>query len=413
MSEQTVSRPAEIPAPEPDLTAEAIVARAQALIPEVRAQADEAERIGKHVPELDKKFVDAGFYRILQPKRFGGYAFGMDTFWKVIMAVAEGDAGTAWGLCLGAHHAPGVGSWFPEEGQIELFGPTGNFKCPHRAAPMGTATPVDGGYLVKGTWDYCSGVGHATHFMCNCMVPGREDEGPLTICTPIENVTVLDDWGNGNIIGMNSSGSNSVRVDNVFVPEYCTCSGDWTHNTDRAAPGMYLHDDPLFCGRIYAMYHAGLVIPVIGAAKGALHEYETILRTKTTYFRPIVPRYTVEEYQRHYGQARALIDCAEAIINQCGQKYMELAERWHRTGQPFTREDDAEMYSMIQVASRMAIDATTELFGAASSSAAKRGAALQRHFRDSAIYLGHISARHDVVSAEVARMHFGLPDSLF
>jgi hypothetical protein len=92
---------------------------------------------------------------------------------------------------------------------------------------------------------------------------------------------------------------------------------------------------------------------------------------------------------------------------------MELAERWHRTGEPFTREDDAEMYSMIQVASRMAVDATSELFGAASSSAAKRGAAMQRHFRDSAIYLGHISARHDVVAAEVARMHFGLPDSLF
>ena len=66
---------------------------------------------------------------------------------------------------------------------------------------------------------------------------------------------------------MNSSGSNSVRVDNVFVPEHCTCSGDWTHNTTDAAPGMYLHDDPMFCGRIYAMYHIGLVIPVIGAAR--------------------------------------------------------------------------------------------------------------------------------------------------
>jgi hypothetical protein len=33
---------------------------------------------------------------------------------------------------------------------------------------------------------------------------------------------------------------------------------------------------------------------------------------------------------------------------------MELAERWHRTGVPFTREDDAAMYSMIQLASRMA-----------------------------------------------------------
>jgi hypothetical protein len=37
---------------------------------------------------------------------------------------------------------------------------------------------------------------------------------------------------------------------------------------------------------------------------------------------------------------------------------------------------------------------------------------MQRHLRDIAIYLGHISARHDVVAAEVGRMHFGLPDSL-
>jgi hypothetical protein len=40
-------------------------------------------------------------------------------------------------------------------------------------------------------------------------------------------------------------------------------------------------------------------------------------------------------------------------------------------------------------------------------------AELQRHFRDCAIYLGHISARHDIVAAEVARLHFGLPDNLF
>jgi hypothetical protein len=65
------------------------------------------------------------------------------------------------------------------------------------------------------------------------------------------------------------------------------------------------------------------------------------------------------------------------------------------------------MCSMIQVASRMAVEATTELFGAASSSAAKRGTAMQRHFRDSAIYLGRISARHDIVAAEAARMHAG------
>jgi 3-hydroxy-9,10-secoandrosta-1,3,5(10)-triene-9,17-dione monooxygenase len=278
---------------------------------------------------------------------------------------------------------------------------------------MGTAKPVDGGYVVNGTWDYCSGAGHATHFMGGTLVAGRESEGMLAICTPIENVTVLPDWGDGAIIGMNSSGSNSVRVENVFVPAQCTCPGDWTHNTTTAAPGMTLHDEPLFCGRVYTLNHASVVIPVIGAARAALDEYENIIVARKTSFAPQVPRYTIEEYQRHYGQALALIDSAEAIIYRCGERYMELAERWHRTGEPFRREDDARMFTMIQVAARMAVQATSELFGAAATSAAKRGTRMQRYYRDASTYVGHISARHDVIAAEVARVHFGLPDSLF
>jgi alkylation response protein AidB-like acyl-CoA dehydrogenase len=92
VSEQTIPRP-RVPAPEPDLTPEVIVARARALIPAIREQQDEAEKLGRHTPELDKKFTEAGFYRMLQPRRFGGYAFDMLTYWKVIMAAAEGDPG--------------------------------------------------------------------------------------------------------------------------------------------------------------------------------------------------------------------------------------------------------------------------------------------------------------------------------
>jgi 3-hydroxy-9,10-secoandrosta-1,3,5(10)-triene-9,17-dione monooxygenase len=411
--EQILPRAHEILVPDPGLTPETIVDRARALIPAIREQQDEAEKLGRHTAELDDTFTQAGFYRIVQPKRFGGYAFDLLTYWKVMLAVAEGDPGTAWGLCISAQVAHALGAWFSEAAQIELFGPDGDFRCPYRAVPMGTATPVDGGYVVSGTWDYCSGAGHATHFMAGALVPGRESEGMLAICTPIENVTVLSDWGDGATLGMNSSGSNSVRVENVFVPAHCTCPGDWTHNTATAAPGMALHDEPLFCGRMYTLNHASVVIPVIGAARAALGEYENMIVTKKTSFPPPVPRYTVEEYQRHYGQALALIDSAEAIIYQCAERYMELAERWHRTGEPFRREDDARMFTMIQVAARMAVQATSELFGAAGSSAAKRGTRIQRYHRDVSTYVGHISARRDIITAEVARVHFGLPDGLF
>jgi 3-hydroxy-9,10-secoandrosta-1,3,5(10)-triene-9,17-dione monooxygenase len=130
------------------LTAETIIARARALIPAIRDQQDEAEKLGHHTAGLDRAFAEAGFYRMLQPRKFGGYEFGMDTFWKAMLAVSEGDPGTGWAMTLGSHHALLVGAFFTEQGQREIFGPDGDFRCPHRAPPMGTADPMDGGYLI-------------------------------------------------------------------------------------------------------------------------------------------------------------------------------------------------------------------------------------------------------------------------
>ena len=407
----------EVPVPEPDLTPEAVIGRARALIPAIRDQQDEAERLGHHTAELDRQFAAAGFYRILQPRRFGGYEFGLPTFWQVMLAVSAGDPGTGWGLTLGAHHALVVGAYFSEDGQRDDLRPVGRLPLPAPAAAHGhrRAGREEGrgggwGYVVSGTWDYCSGIAHATHFMGNALVAGTTDR--IAVVIPREQVTVLDDWGDGAVLGMNSSGSNSVRADAVFVPAHRTAPGDWTH-LDTQAPGVALHGNPMYCGRIYAVYHAGLVIPVIGAARAALEEYEQIITTRLTYFPPQVPRYTHPDYQRSYGQALALTDAAEAIVLQAGERYMELAERWDQAGEPFSREQDVRLFAMIQQAGQLAARAVEIVFAAAGSSAAKRGTRLQRYYRDVAMYRGHIAAQHLATAGDLARVHFGLPDSLF
>ena len=412
----------EITAPEPDLTPREVIARAEALIPKIREQQDEAERLGHHTEAMDRQFAAAGFYRILQPRRFGGYEFDLPTFWRTMLAVATGDPGTGWGLTLGAHHALVVGAYFSEEGQRDIFGPDGEFRCPHRPPPMGTAEPAEGGYVVSGTWDYCSGVSHATHFMGNAMTTGDDPEA-RAIVIPIDQVTVLDDWGNGTILGMNSSGSNSVRAERVFVPAHRTAPGNWTRLAGPA-PGALLHGNPMYCGRIYAVYHVGLVIPLIGAARAALEEFEQIITTKKTTFPPQVPRYTHPDHQRPFGYATALADSAEALVMQAGERYMELSRQWAANGwpeltgpdaaaQPFSRENDVRLFMMVQQAGQLAVKAVQEVFAAAGSSAAKRGQRLQRYYRDISMYHGHIAAQQLNTAGDFARLHFGLPDSLF
>lgn len=413
MAETPTGRTPVLTAPEAGLGPDTIVARARALTASVRDQQDEAERLGHHVPALEEKFVAAGFYRMLQPRLFGGFEFDLVTFWKAMMAISEGDPGTGWGLTLGAHHALVVGSHFCEEGQREIFGPTGDFRCPHRPAPRGKATPTEGGYVVSGTWDYCSGVAYATHFMGNALVDTDHDGPPtnLAVVIPIDKVRVLDDWGDGLTLGMNSSGSNSVEVDQVFVPAYCTSVANWREE-HGATPGTELHGNPMYLGRLTGVYHAGLVVTVVGAARAALADYEQIITERMTHRAPFVPRYTKSEYQQAYGQALALTDSAEALVIRTGELYMEYAQRWADTGQLFSREDDVRLYTMLQQAGQLAARAVQATFSEASSSAAKRGQRMQRYYRDTAMYLSHFSAQYARSWVDLACVHFGLPDEL-
>ena len=123
---------------------------------QLRAEADEAEERGAYSPAMHQKFLDAGFYRCLQPRMFGGYEFDVPTFYKTMLEVSRGHPGAGWCLTLSASHPLIVASHWSEKAQRELFGPDGFYASPHRPPPLGTATPVEGGYIVDGVWDYCS-----------------------------------------------------------------------------------------------------------------------------------------------------------------------------------------------------------------------------------------------------------------
>ena len=87
--------------PEPDLTPKQMIARATALIPQLRAEQDEADERGTYSPAMHETFVAAGFYRITQPKMFGGYEFDLGTFYRVMLEIARGHPGVGWCLGLG------------------------------------------------------------------------------------------------------------------------------------------------------------------------------------------------------------------------------------------------------------------------------------------------------------------------
>jgi alkylation response protein AidB-like acyl-CoA dehydrogenase len=85
--------------------------------------------------------------------------------------------------------------------------------------PRGTATKVDGGYVVSGRKVFCSqstaGAVMSTMFAYDDPTEGRR---VLNMAVPIasEGVTVLDDW---DTLGMRGTASNSIELEGVFVPD--------------------------------------------------------------------------------------------------------------------------------------------------------------------------------------------------
>src|SRR5438270_11183999 len=95
------------------------------------------------------------------PRRDGGLEVSPLVFFDVVKELARGDMGSAWCFALTANHALHVGSWYPEEVQDQVFG-NHDFRAASVAAPTVLAKPVNGGYLLNGVVDYCSGIPYST-----------------------------------------------------------------------------------------------------------------------------------------------------------------------------------------------------------------------------------------------------------
>jgi hypothetical protein len=157
--------------PEPGLTAAEMLARAEAMCPVLRERRAATESAGHLLDENNDAFIEAGFYRAIQPRRFGGYEFHLRDFIRIMIAVARGCPSSGWVLALTAGH-PQMLSRFAERTQAEIYGSAGEVRAPLRPVPGGQAEKCDGGYLVSGAWDYASGCDHATHFIGAAVVAG-------------------------------------------------------------------------------------------------------------------------------------------------------------------------------------------------------------------------------------------------
>jgi len=202
-------------APDPSLTADDILKAAEELVPLLRERAGAADRDRRIEPDTYRRLEDAGFFHILKPKKYGGLEFSEHEHAKVAMTLARGCASTAWVFSILSSDNMAILA-YPEEVQEEIWGPNpyatlaGNTNL----NPKAKAERVPGGYRLTGRWGFCSGSDFSEWLIFNAPA-GENGEGHMFL-VPNKEATTIDDWFP---TGMRGTGSRTMAVDDVFVPD--------------------------------------------------------------------------------------------------------------------------------------------------------------------------------------------------
>jgi 3-hydroxy-9,10-secoandrosta-1,3,5(10)-triene-9,17-dione monooxygenase len=401
----------EVAPPEPDLHPDELVARAAAMRDTLRARQQECEDLGRLPDATFREFTDAGFFRMFQPRRFGGYEFPLEAFHRVAIELSRGCPSSGWVFALTAAH-PWIVAQFPEDAQAELFG-DGDFCCPlsNLAVP---AVPVEGGYRLTGHWDYGSGCDVGSHFIGGILVPGEEGAPPDTRWAAFtsDDYTIVDNW---DTHGMRGTGSRRVVVEDLFVPERLVVESPNPFRPIPAFPGRDVHTNPIFrAGTLAPLMISEPAAVAVGIAQGAMDAYIEVLSTKHQYGPASPLRRDVSSLQRTLGQATSLVDTAEATLLQIARQWTDQAHAADASGVRTGDEAERRMIAMEQQVIELSAAAVEIAFRTAGSSAANRGEPIERCFRDINMIRTHVTLQFDRTWENVGALRLGLaPPSFF
>lgn len=383
-----------------------LVRRAREIGPTLLARQAETEALAHYPEDVHKAFRAAGFYKMLMPKKYGGYECDPQTYFQVVREIARNCPSSGWMLSQSINHTLTIASFFSEEAQDEIFA-AGEFLAPLTAKPEGAAElQPDGGWKLSGTFHYNSGAPYSTHMMSHA-IPDRMPDGstptPMLFVAPRDTYTVLDDWG--DVLGLKGSGSNSIRFDGAYIPPHYALPGHTFLSLDpKVAIGRRIHGNAMYAGSTLSFYLLGGANVSTGTARGAVDGYEDLLCRKQIPNPPFSPRSEDADYQRWFGTASGQVSTAEAACDSYARQWMDLSER-----AAWRREEDLRLAGIArEILNTLCWQAVQTVIRTCGSSTIRNGQRMERVWRDfSQLYSHGWQFLYDVAARDLARERTG------
>ena len=186
----------------------------------IRAQSHQMEQEGVITPEALQYIYDKKLFHLFVANDLKGNMTPLPEAIRIFQECAYIDGSFGWLVTIGA----GGGYFVPfmsEEIGRKVYAHSKSVIA-GSGATTGTARKVEGGYVVNGRWNYCSGSNHATTFTANTLLETEGGEAQIvTIIMEPDQVEIIKDW---NTFGLKATASHSIAAHEAFIPDEMTFS---------------------------------------------------------------------------------------------------------------------------------------------------------------------------------------------
>jgi alkylation response protein AidB-like acyl-CoA dehydrogenase len=372
---------------------EELLARLEALVPELRARAAETESLRRMPDDLLQKIIATGYIGGFRPKRYGGLGLGLSALANGSRILAHGCASSAWTTVFLTQHAWMLGR-LPMPLQEEMYA-NGNLPLIAGAlARLGTAEAVEGGYRVSGRVDWNSAIHNSDWTSVKAPINGEVH----IFYMPVKDVVLDNGW---NVSGMRGTSSDAFEAKDVFVP------------ANRVASSLLMaraEIPPEHPGEIFLTYPYLQTVAitcssvVLGATEWAVDLFDERMRSRVLAFSGNLKQVDQPFAQMRLGEVTLRLAMAREIWDSCIRKLDALAG----SGKALTYEDRISITGACTLVVHTCRDLVNHMMNSAGGTSYFLDSPLQRIQRDIEVLKSHAFFDWDRTAHLRGRIRLGI-----
>lgn len=338
--------------------------------------------------EVIEKIKEAGFQKLLRPKAYGGQNLDYYTFGDIIRTIANYSVSAAWITYFAIIHETWP-AFLPKQGREDLF--HSNSLMADIFAPVGKVVDDGEGYRLSGQWNFCSGVLWADWIALGAihkMKDGTEPELSLFIVHK-KDAEIIENW---DTIGLRGTGSNAVKVDNVYIPPHHVFPLTRVVNGATAPDGNFEEDYQIFNVPYLAFFLAGFPSIAIGAVERLIRNFKEKTENRVRIFNNNKSEKDAGSAQRTLAELNIQLTALKALVKEYADRLHDYQDQGIRV---LEEEEREQLFAIRGYVAKTTSEMATRILITLGGNAVYKSESSERFVRDILAVAAHPTHQYE------------------